>query len=284
MVLFIIFIFYICWLIDKQKAFIFWQTLIIAFFPNSDQFLDEPTILTIDQSTLFHIPNHLRSLITQQLGTKSPTQIDLMNAIVIASGLETGFIGDWCFNGDAEDVLTSYQLSWSYSFDRRLLIDFAKNAPDSGTDEPLKTFKFKFSLNPEHEILVHSIEGGDMLLLSSRLVDNSIVTSTRSLAFPLSRYVVHKKPNLMNLPADFRNLRELSIKLKNEIFLPMRNNIFCKTLCKRPYPSLHGITETVLLMLFRYLKRKDVVSLSMTCKSIRETAVPFLLRNKSKKD
>lgn len=266
----------------SEKAF-FWQSLILAFFQNSGQLLDEPTIITIDQSTLYQIPNHLRALISRKFGTKPPTQIDLMNALVIAVGLETGFIGDWCCGEDVEDVLKSYQLKWCYSFDRQLLVDFAQNAPDSGNDEPIKTFKFKFSLRPENEILVHSVEGGDMLLLSSRCIDNSTVTSTRSLALPISRYIVHKKPNLANLPADFRNLRELSIKIKNEIFLPMRNNICYESSSNGPNPSLSGMPGPVLWMLFRYMTRKDVVSLSTTCKSLHSHAIEHLLRNKSKK-
>lgn len=206
-----------------------------------------------------------------------------MNAIVIASGLETGFIGDWCCS-DIEDVLKSYQLSGSnYSFDQRLVKDFAI-APDFGADEPLKTFKFRFSFSPENEILVHSFDSGDMLLLNACFIDNSAVTLTHSIALPVSRYVVNRKINTANLPAGFRNLKELSMKLKNSIFLPMRNNIFSDSLFKWPYPSLHGIPETILLTILRYLKRKDIVALTTTCRFIHEPASRYLIRNKSKKN
>jgi hypothetical protein len=214
---------------------------------------------------------------------KNPTQYEVMNCCLISCALETGFLGAWCCcdESDVEDALKAYQLSWSYAFDRRLIMDYASMPPQN--DDTHKCFKFKFSLKPDAEILVNSWEAGDMIIVTAHLVDSSIMKSTYSLALVMSRYVIHKKLNSANPAASFRNLNELSIKLKNEIFLPLRNNIFCESSCKTPYPSLHGVPENILLMIFRYTP-KDVAALSLTCKDIRQIAVPYLLRNKSKKD
>lgn len=229
-------------------------------------FLDEPTIVTLDQSTLKNIPNHLRSLISH-LGKRNPTQTDLMNALVIASGLETGFIGAWCCGGDIEDVLKAYVLNQCYSFDRRLLQDFAK-MPTQDNDDPLNTFRFKLSLDPVQEILVHSFESGDLLLLTAHLIGNSVMTSTRTVPLSISRYIVHKRPSLKDLPKAFRNLRELSIKLKNELFLPFRNDTLYDS--SLPYPALPGMPEEILqIEICKYLTPKDCYALASTCKFIR---------------
>lgn len=256
------------------NSHLFWK-IHLTFYRNSVHFLDEPTI-TLDQSTLLQIPSHLKKLIND-LRSKSPTQFDVMNTAIVACALETGFIGDWCCCEDVDGALKGYMLNWSYSFDRRFIIDFAKMSPTL-------PFRFRFSLKHDAEIIVQSLDLGDSILITVYLIDNYVMTPARSLTLPMSRYVVNKKLNLKNLPGNFRNLRELSIKLKNEIFLPHRNDIYCVSSCKVPYPSLPGLPETLLLMLFRYLKPKDIASLSTTCKSIRDISVPFLLRNKSKKD
>lgn len=202
------------------------------------------------------------------MGKSNPTQIELMNLIVIASGLETGFIGAWCCNEDIENVLNAYVLNGCYSFDRRLLEDFAQwILPAQDPDDPHKTFRFKFSLEPCREILVHSIDSGDLLLLTAHLIDNSVMTSSRTVPLLISRYIVQKRPNLKDLPAVFRNLRELSIKLKNELFLPCRNDIFYDSCTV--YPSLQGLPVDVLLEICKYLIPKDTYALSSTCKSIR---------------
>lgn len=251
----------------------FWQSLILSPKILSGHFLDEPTI-TLDQSTLQIIPCHLRKLILS-LGRR-PTQNDVMNALVMCAAMETGFIGDWCFNDDtdADEVLRGYARNWSFSFDRRMIRDFAR-MPTYDDSITHKTFKLKFSLWPDNDIHVHSLDSGDFILVMARNADNSVMSSTKSIALPVSRYVISKNINLSNLPVSFRNLRELSMRLKNEIFLPLRNNILGST----PNPSLQGIDLDVILP---YLKRKDVVSLASTCKSISAFCVPYITRNKSK--
>lgn len=238
---------------------------IILFFWS---FLDEPIVVTLDQSTIKNIPNHLQKLIACGFGNRLPNKIDLMNAFVVASGLETGFIGDWCCK-DIEAELSAYQLNWCYSFDHRMLNNFAIMIPQ---DQP-ETFKFKFSLLLDKEIIVHCFETGDLFVLSAQLVDNSKITSTKSLALPISRYIVRNKVDFNNLPNGFRNLQELSIKLKNQIFLPLRNDIYQESACQWPYPSLHGVPNVIIHKIIKHLNKKDIASLSLTSKIINQTIV-----------
>lgn len=259
--------------------------LFLAIIHSSQKFpvtlLDagRPTI-TIDQSSLHQIPNHLEKLLKSMAARKLTAQIDLINGLVVAVGLECGFVGDWSFCGD--DVKT-FALSWSYSLCRQLL-DFASYPPEPEDDGP-RTFKFVFSLDPQCSITVHSLESGDSLILTAILNgEASTMTSVKTVAFPISRFVINKKLNSKNLPANFRNLDQLSILLKDKIFLPLRNEIYRSSSCESPYPSLDGCPADVTLKILSYLKPKDIASLSAVCKIINETTVPYLLRNKSKKD
>lgn len=217
---------------------------------------------------------------------RNSTKFEVTQALICALGLEVGFIGDWCFcDGLVENA---YNLSWSSFIDRRLLEDFTVLKPKQDNDDDThEILNFKFSLAPQNQISMYCLESGDLMILSaahSSFSGESVMNSTRSLALPMNRYIVTKKLNFSNLPASFRNIRELSVKVKNELFLPLRNDIFSESACKLPYPSLQGIPDECLSLIFCYLKSKDVVSLSLTCKNLHEISAPYLLRNKSKKD
>lgn len=195
-----------------------------------------------------------------------------MNALVIALGLETGFIGAWCCGEDVEDVLRAYSLNPFYSFDHRLLIDFAQ-MPTHDNDDPHKTFRFKCSLKSDSEILVHSFDSNDLLLLTCHVTDNSVMSSARTVPLSISRYIIHKRPSLKDLPSSFRNLRELSIKLKNELFLPLRDEILGDSM---NHPSLTGIPFDTLYHIGKFLSRKDLLSLSSACKNLRKIKPPSI--------
>lgn len=206
---------------------------------------------------------------------KLTAQSDLINGLVVAVALECGFVGDWSY---CDDVKT-YALSWSYSFCRQLL-DFASYPPKPEEDGP-QIFKFVFSLDPQNVITLYSLESDELLFLSANLNGEvSATTSVKTVALPCSRFIRSKKFNLRNLPANFQNLRDLSILLKDKLFLPLRNEIYHQSICESQYPSLDGCPADVTLKIMSYLKLKDIASLSAVCKIINETAVPYLRRNK----
>lgn len=209
--------------------------------------------------------------------TKPPTQIEAMNLLIVNFALETGFIlTDW------DDDLDKYNLHWSYSFDRKMLEDFARLPARIDFDEDM-TLTFKLSLKPERQICVSTAICGDLFMISAYLIESSVMISTRSVIVPASRYVITRKLNISNLAINFCHLRELSIKVKDEIFLPLRSNIFIESSLTMPNPSLQGLSDDCLLHILPYLVKKDVFSLSRTCKSCCSVAIPYLHRNKSKK-
>ena len=240
--------------------------------------LDEPT-RTIDVATLHQIPLHLTKFI-RTIG-KIPTQEELLKSLLLSLALECGFIGEWCCEDDED--LKKYNLSWNYSFDRQLLVDFATFPQNNDDDHQLLMLKFGF--RPQIKIVVHCLGSGDLLLVSAynfEMSEDSSMTSTVSSALLISRYIPNRRLNKENLPSNFRNLNELSINVKNQIFLPLRNNIYTQSPYKSVYPSLNGIPEEALLKIFSYIKLKDVVALSCCSKAINLACLSFF-RNKSKK-
>lgn len=262
-------------MVDRWKCFpvLFWHSLTVFLLSKFfGHFLDEPT-LTLDQSTLHIIPCQLRKLLVS-LGPH-PTQIEAMNAIVICAALEAGFIGDWCFDDDDEltEALKNYALSWYYSFDRRLVMDFAKMPPVARASQH-QSFKLTFANEPILKIHVHCLDGGELLLVSANRIENSVMSSTYSIALPVSRYVVSKTLNFSNLPSSFRNINELSISLKNDIFLPIRNSL----IGPRLRPALGSILRIDCHMILRYLKKSDLAALAVTCKEMYALFRPYMIR------
>jgi hypothetical protein len=96
----------------------------------------------------------------------------------------------------------------------------------------------------------------------------------KSLYLPVSRYVPLLKKQ--NKPACFRNLRELSIKLKNQIFLPIRDGILMTFNCF--VPSLQGIPTEIFDMILSSLDKAAVIELSLTNWKIRESCMQFWKR------
>lgn len=232
----------------------------------------------IDQSGSA-IPNWLVKLLKS---FNNPSKFQIMELLVVSCAVETGFLP---YDGDGKifrNKNAAYNFSWSSFIDRRIFDDFASCGNLLLQNEDIEMIKLKFLLEePNSDISLSCFESGDLIVLSvNRVVPvETPVVPTRSLALSMSRYIVTNKLN----PASFRNLRELSKKVKENLFLPIRDEIFTLSSCTLLYPSLSGISDDCLLSVLKYLKLKDIIRLSITCKSIRNIAYPFLLRNKSKK-
>lgn len=238
----------------------------------------------IDQSTLEEIPLHLSSCLCCFLNKNGLcTQIDAMTAILISLAHECGFVGDWL--SQKFDV-RSYALSWSSSFDRRLLLD-SSNLPKglkfNENDEDSFGIPFFYSISPQQMITVNCVKSSDLLIVvAHHQFNETSVKVTKSLAIPISRYVVRPRIPKDSFATNFRHLRELSIKLKNQIFLPLRDEIQLRLSGDHLYPSLLGIPDEILLLIIRrYLKANDINSLSLCCKRLNKISSPYL-NNKSK--
>lgn len=237
--------------------------------------------ITLDQSTSTEIPYHLHSCLSSLKDRRGfCTQFNAMLSLVISTALECGFIGDW----NRGESLSQYVMNWSYSFDRNILIDLSnipKDLVDDGVDEV--QIRLSYTLSRRFLIRLDILKSADLIIIVARHCnENSTIKSTKSVAISVSRYVIRNRLSEDCYASSFQNLKELSIKLKNEIFLPLRDEIYTFLDCKMLYPSLLGIPDDILLLIFkRYLKTKDICSLSLCCRSLHKISSPYL-RNKSK--
>lgn len=196
-------------------------------------------------------------------------------------GYETGFIGDWII-----DDLTHLSFNWCYAFDKRIFDYFT--LPNNFTSDTAAPIKFKFCLDPERKIVLNLIESGDLAILTVyeefRNLESShqnCTLNSRSLAIPLSRYIPFKNLGRDNIAASFRNLKELSIKIKENLFLPLRNEIY-QVNALSPTPSINGLPECILFKIFKYLKRKDVLNLKCISRSQYHVYKAFVHNKKRK--
>lgn len=206
-----------------------------------------------------------------------------MTAIVISLAHECGFVGDWYAQ---EFDVRNYALTWSNSFDRRLLSDSAKvgnGLKFYNDDEDHFKLLFFHSVAQQQSIAVDLVNSGDLLIIiAHQQFDETSVKVTKSLAIPMSRHVIRPKISSDNFSTNFRLLNELSVKLKNQILIPLRDEIMQRTDVDRLYPSLMGIPDEILLVIIRrYLKTKDISSLSLCCKRMHKISSPYM-NNKSK--
>lgn len=235
----------------------------------------------IDQSSSLAIPNYLIKLLKS---FRNPSKFQIMELLVLSCAIETGFLCEGDGYGCFINKPAAYNVSWSNFTDRRIFDDFT-NCKLLLQNDDIETIKLKFCLEESNsEISLSCFESGDLIVSSvNRLVPRGYpVASTRSVALSMNRYIVTKKLNASS-PSSFRNLRELSVKVKEKLFLPIRDEIFTHSSCTLLYPALSGISDDCLLLMLEFLTLKDVIRLSSTCKSIRKIAYPFLLRNKFKK-
>jgi hypothetical protein len=199
---------------------------------------------------------------------------------------EVGFIGDWI-----DHDLSNLSLNWCYSFDRRIFeyctlpSQQQQQSPQSQDDSLQLKLIFKFALDPERQIVLSSLQSGDIALLTvyepENLDTSQFALNSASLAVPISRYVPFKRL-CDHIPNSFRNLPELSVKLKDELLLPVRNEIY-RDNGSSPTPSLNGLPDCIVIKIFRLLNRKeDVHSLRCTCRRLSAVYKAFVHNKKRK--
>lgn len=236
----------------------------------------------MDQSTQQEIPYHLYQCLSSLKNRNGfCTQFDAMIALVISSALESGFIGEW----NVGDNLNEFALSFNYSFDRSALIKNSKLPYKIQFEEGIDEIRiiFSYTLSRKMQIILEIIRSADLIIIIARHRNEiSSIKSTKSAAFSVSRYIIRTRIPEECFASSFQNLKEFSIKIKNQIFLPLRDEIYSCLDCKMCYPSLLGIPDDILILIFeKYLKTKDICSLSLCCKQLHQISSPYL-NNKSK--
>lgn len=170
----------------------------------------------LDMSTIDAIPTHLHRALS--IDSKKISLQEVVKALITQVALECGFVSS-NFNTN------SYSYTWYYSFDHQVFEDCIYNSFDS-----CQNMIFKFVMDQRNCINVTCHLVCDLAIVSAyeECEENlSNVLHCESLAFPISRYIPFKKL-CTPIASSFRNLKELSFKLKQHIFHPLRNDIYRK--------------------------------------------------------
>ena len=205
-------------------------------------------IIMLDEINLHQIPSHLQRV----LSDRNLTSLDVLNALAYAVALECGFVSD---RVDLNSFAQNYAYTWYYSFDKRVF-------DDCQFEHFASKMSLKFVMNQSINFSFECIGMGDFVLMIGYENTHSKVENCKSVLLPISRYLPYKK--LMDpLPNSFRNIKELSHKLKRDIFHPLRNEIYERS--NGASPCLNGMPEPFLI--YKYLDTKSKRNLSQTCKT-----------------
>jgi hypothetical protein len=236
------------------------------------------------------LPSQFQAILSEIHKCENHSRIDIFKAIVLYVAYETAFIGDWI------DInLSDYALNYFYSFDERIFNhcyfppkDHTSQSTNSSSStcskNNNKTLTFKLTYDPEKKIVINCIDSTDIVLLNAheKIDDNSASCEIRcyTAAFPISRYIIYKQL-FHPYEACFRNLHELSVQLKELVFLPLRN-----VMCQRNNffsPCFSSLTADLLYKICTYLKTKDLKNLSLTCSRQNDLVNGFIRLNKKRK-
>ena len=171
---------------------------------------------------------------------------------------------------------SSLLVSWLFSYNLNFLQKFAI-LPTNYLNIEVDSYVFHLELlnHSEKHCKLLARESSDALFITLT-VDNE---PGKSLFLLSSRYVVS---NSLQCPSTcFKNLKELSYKLKETIFMPYRNMLMHME--GLPYPGISGIPEDILMTLFTYLPSSDIHSIRLTNKYLCEVAQKYLRHLKRSK-
>ncbi|XP_052860718.1 uncharacterized protein LOC128267822 [Anopheles cruzii] len=177
---------------------------------------------------------------------------DLIRVVIYVVALETGLTPRNCpvpSFGKMRQVYRSFDKRLVHHFVTRLSVDsFA--SPSNLCSMDLCLMPIRVDENNYFGCKLTSFVSGDLLIVSLVPAGAFPVNGGFSVALPISRYV--PLVNTERLAVCFQRLKELSYKLKNEVFVPFRDNIH-HTCLTFGYPSLIGLPVDINLELTKYL-------------------------------
>lgn len=177
--------------------------------------------------------------------------------------LETGFIPE----GHRIRYMSSSLQPIFASFDSNVVRLFSGILPSTFYNRTSRSYRLDLHLLGSDELCtLVGIKSGDFLCLTfatPRRVD----IPGMSILLPVARYV--PLVNLQKLSLSFQNLKELTLKLKNNLLVPVRAAL-CLDEDVTMYPSLSGLpNEIVAMLLVKYLDKKTALQLSASCSRLR---------------
>ncbi|XP_055625617.1 uncharacterized protein LOC129768175 [Toxorhynchites rutilus septentrionalis] len=188
------------------------------------------------------------------------SSFDLLFMVIYCLALETGFIPEGHVLEDAQGVLRP-------GFDRRLMHIFSAIVPSNLYDRVNRSYRLDVYLpGIEDNCALVGIKSGDFLCLTFTILQRSDMLS-QSILLPVSRYI--PIINFQKLNISCQNLKDLSCRVKNNIFIPIRDAL-CQASSPSLYPSLIELPDEVLvILLVKYLDRRSIMRLGASCSRLK---------------
>lgn len=218
----------------------------------------------------FYLDRLLQRFIQQYRDELDINQFDILLIVLYCVSLETGFIlwGHQIVEKDQQIFRPRYP-----TFDQRVLSVFSSIVPINFYNRTSRSYRLDLNLQGlKHRCVLTGIRSGDLLCTTFSVPERTDIPG-RSISLPVARYV--PLVNLQKLNLSCQNLKELSTKLKTNIFLPIRD-AFCIDANIIMYPSMNGLPdEVVAMLLLKYLDKKSVLQLAASCSRLRTLVLVY---------
>jgi hypothetical protein len=218
-----------------------------------------PTL--IEESSEKTIPHNLETLVKSLEGSEessSPTdKNDLVAVLLYVLMMETGY--------SPVNVKGTSVCSYDHGFSIKKLNHF-HSMPANWKNIRNNNYEMSFVLGrfTHYPCKLLLIPTEDVLIINL-IVSNLVQGRNRyTLGIQPSKYVVNPKSSC--IPAKFRNLKDLSLKFKNNLSHPARSVILTKEGILNA--SLLGVPDEVKIKLLKYLKVSDFLKVSMVCRDL----------------
>lgn len=222
-------------------------------------------------------PAHLVALLGQIAEEQRSSRPNILFHVIYAIALEMGFV---CPASTAPPSIVLPSASWAFSFNRKfiscIVASHDRLLPIALYNADLGSFRirielFQLAATGRQCILLARIIG-DILCVTVH-IERSPGAGGYSVALSIPRYVSMVAGRERQPWKCLRNLRELSERLRGELYGPMRNYLLSETVGH--WPGLCGVPEELRRMIWRRLNVKSLQAASRTCSVVRREIVEF---------
>jgi len=213
-------------------------------------------LLLLEDGTFNELPIHIHQAI-EALRFKRPSKMHILRALVYIISLESGF-------HPLESDLNFNPISGCFNVEN--VKENTKFVKDIPIEETVLT---KLALTG-------SVAEKSFKLLTREIGDALCITFShqnqpgKSIYLSASRYVLNA--TLKEPTKCFNNLKELSFKLKEYIFTPIRNETLASNNKNEAFASLIGLPSEVVWLIYRKLDVASLRNLSRTCMQMNSEA------------
>ncbi|XP_043071548.1 protein nutcracker [Drosophila grimshawi] len=221
--------------------------------------VEEP--LCLEYATAESVPLHLRQILSQLKGKISDAEL-LMTLIYVVA-LESGFVEDQTYAEHGHLLKPVPAVGCFHIYNVRLLsqlpLHFSREFEDSAFRMLLHTMQDEKSATEASELFIlksrlMAVVLGDLLMVTLSPVPPSKERGY-SVCLSIGRFVLNMK--LATIYERFRQLDELSLQLRQQLFQPMRAQQLL-AINLHLHPSLMGLPTEVYSQIFQHLSKNQL--------------------------